>query len=116
MEHKDNHLESNIARLVRESYGPQSRLDPELHEDMLRRLRGVSDATRSRTEFPDGVLLALTGVLILMAVWLVIQISSGQSIMSSTPLVIMAAILMLNLALVPISGIVIVMRRRHAST
>ena len=72
-------------------------------------------SSQRKMEFPDGALLGLTGVLALMVVWLIVQISSGQSIMTSIPLVIMAVILILNLALVPIASMVIVIRRRHAN-
>jgi hypothetical protein len=114
MESENHHLEENTARLIRESYSSRVRLDPQLHGDMLRRLRAVSGTHRKKVEFPDGALLGLTGVLALMVVWLMVQVLSGQLILTSAPLTILAVIVVLNLILVPVASMVIVIRRRHA--
>ena len=116
MESKSNNPEENIIRLIQASFSRQARPDAGLHGEMLHRLREEIRTNRAGIEFPNGVLVTLTGILTLMAVWLMIQTTSGQSIMTSPTLTIMAMVLILNLALVPVASLIIVIRRRHVKT
>lgn len=114
MESERDYLEENTARLIRAGLGSRVRPDPKAGEEMLRRMRDEVLACRTRIGFPNGVLVALAGVLLLMATWLAIQTAAGQPIMTSTSLTIMAAVLALNLSSVPAASLIIVIRRRHA--
>jgi len=114
MDSDRDYLEENTARLIRAGLGSRARPDPKVGEEMLRRMRGEVLACRTSIGFPNGVLVALAGVLLLMAAWLAIHTAAGQPIMASTTLTITAAVLALNLSSVPVASLIIVIRRHHA--
>lgn len=115
MESRRDYLEENTIQLIRAGSGHQAQPEVGLRSEVLHRLRCETRMNRREVEFPNRVLVILTGVLALAALWLVIQAASGRSIITSAVLSIMAMVLILNLALVPVASLVIVIRRRHVN-
>ncbi len=116
MTNEHGNLEENLGRLIRASYGPEVRPSRQLGEDVLRRMASrlaERDAARRReASFPEPVLGVLLGAVLLMGVWSLA--AAGLAVPTTLPEAAMAAVLLLNLAFVPIACITIVLRRRYA--
>ncbi len=104
MNRDDPQFEKNIGRLVHAAHGPGARLDPAAR---ARTLRLLSAALRGAAGFPDRALIALAGALALMAIFL------GTAGTGGVTGFVVVLLLALNLATVPVAGIVIVFLRRH---
>jgi hypothetical protein len=116
MQPPDDFLESNAARLVEAGLGGDARLAPELRQAMLRRLVSEVQARATIPPFPEkalGLLTALGGLAILGGL---AQFSQGQAQAFTHDFwPILALLLLLNLALLPVaSGVIVFYRRKHA--
>lgn len=105
--------EDNAALLIRAAMGPEARPSAGLRRSVLRRL--LQEASRSApVAFPDGAVVLLGGLLLIVAGalgWLLAQ--GDQSLAANVALLLPALGLALNLVLVPVAGIVIVLGRKH---
>jgi hypothetical protein len=106
-------LEENTARLIRAASGTDARPGPQTRQRMFQILLTCVRERSSEVSFPDVVVSALGGLLMLVAIWLVgWRTGTGISLSTSPTLLIPAVWLLLNLALVPIACIVILKRRQ----
>jgi hypothetical protein len=105
--------EENEGRLIKAAMGGDALPTPETERRVLRLLLAEQQAASQVAEFPTGILAALVGVLVVL-IGLVLVQTSGVWVwaISSVPLAIAACMVCLNIAAVPVAGIVIVMRRR----
>jgi hypothetical protein len=113
MAEANRHLEENTAQLIRAAFGPEVRPDRAAMERTAKLIR--SRARQAESVFWDGAAVVLAGILMVLAVWLVaVTFETGGPLPDSLPVVCVAFVLIANLVWVPIAGILIVMRRRHA--
>lgn len=110
---EDRPLEGNMARLLQAALGGEAQLRPELRRQTLGRLLAEMRARPAAVAFPDTVVVLLGGVLALAACGLALLAADGGAMAwnASPVLLLLAAGLALNLAVMPISGVVIVLRR-----
>jgi hypothetical protein len=110
-------LEENTARLLQVALGPDTLPRPQLRQQTLGRLLAELRGRPAPVAFPDAVLVLLGGLLAVAACGLVLLGTAGQALSSANPvLLLFAAGLVLNFALMPVSGIVIVLGRQHEQT
>ena len=115
MDGEDKDFGENVSRLVQAGLGAGARLDPLTREKVRQRLKVELRSKPSAAGFPDYSLAVLAGVLAAMALSLGGRIvAPGVRVTTSAPLIMVAVILGLNLAMVPLAAIIIVRRRRHA--
>jgi len=114
MNEEGNCVEENTARLVRAAYGPSARPSPQASERVFRLLLGHVKERPATPSFPDAALVALGALVAAVAVCVAAQVVLPRASLGASPSLLAAAMmLVLNLAWVPVAGIVIVMRRRH---
>ena len=110
--------EENAARLIGAALGPDARPSPATRSRAFAQLLAESRRLHPAT-FPDRALALLIGALALMAAWIVVQ---GAGLAPSgangggeqgAMFVVVAAVLAVNLVMVPVAGAVIILRRRH---
>ena len=107
-------LEQNAARLIRAAYGQPTHPTPEAGKKLFRLLLGHIRGRRATPGFPDVAIVVMGGLLALVAGCLAIQALLPSSLrIGDLSLLATAAWLVLNLAVVPVAGIVVVMRRKH---
>lgn len=112
MNQEDPMLEENVARLVRAAASAEARPTPELRQQVFQRLRDVLHDRTTPVRFPDGLLAGLGLVLSLAGGWSGLSLLGILPSATENPLLLLIAVgLLLNLALVPVAGIVIVKRR-----
>lgn len=102
--------EENTARLIGAALGPDARPSPAARTRALAQLLSESRRLHAAT-FPDRALALLIGALALMAAWVGGQGAGGGE--QGAMLVVAAAVLAVNLVMVPVAGAVIILRRRH---
>lgn len=110
--------EENTARLIGAALGPDARPSPAARTRALAQLLSESRRLHAAT-FPDRALALLIGALALMTAWIVVQgtgpalsVANGNGEQGAM-LVVVAAVLAVNLVMVPVAGAVIILRRRH---
>ena len=115
MNQRERYLEENTARLIRAAFDPNARPSPHASERAFQSLLADVRARSAAVAFPDSAVGVLGATLALAATWLAIQAAAAAtSFIANPPLLLMAAWLALNLALVPIASVVILIRRQHA--
>lgn len=113
MAEANRHWEENTARLIHAAFGPEARPDKAAIERTAKLVR--SRARQAEPVFWDRAAVVLAGILMVLAVWLVVEtLGTGGPLPDSLPVICVAFVLIANLVWVPIAGILIVMRRRHA--
>lgn len=113
MDHSDDLLESNTARLIEAGLGGEARPDPALREALRRRLVGELRAGLALPAFPEKALGLLTALGLLAVLGAAVQFSqAGMEAFENGLWPVLLLILLLNLALTPVASIVIVLRRR----
>lgn len=106
-------LEENSARLVRAAMEPGARPASGLRRDMLRRLLRER-ARLAPVAFPDSVVVLLGALWLTVAGVLAWLLGSSVAPLAARPALLLAAVgLGLNLALVPVAGIVVVLGRKR---
>lgn len=114
MNERERYLDRNTARLIRAAFGPQTRPSARAAEQALRLLLDQVRERSAEAAFPDAVVGILGATLVLAAAWLTAQVLAGGSSPTASPLLLMvAAWLGANLALMPVASIVILIRRRR---
>jgi hypothetical protein len=114
MNDKEHYLEENVARLIQAGLGKEARLDPFARERTRQSLLAQFQKEQATGTFSDRRLVTLAGILVFMAVWLGIQtLGAGEPVTESIPLLIVAVVLTLNLALIPVAAIIIIIRERR---
>ncbi|HEY4761664.1 MAG TPA: hypothetical protein VIH42_13880 [Thermoguttaceae bacterium] len=109
-----DHLEDNLARLIQVSYGAESRPNLGAHERTFKYLADNLHSRQSAAVFPEQIVVALVGMLILLAAWLVSQVDwTGMRLSTTLPCLVVACVVLLNLLFIPIASIVILIRRRY---
>ncbi|MGA2062404.1 MAG: hypothetical protein ABSG67_18125 [Thermoguttaceae bacterium] len=109
-----DHIEENLSRLILAGFGPESRPDPRARARVFQYLAEHLPGRQSARAFPERSMLALVGILILMAVCLAVQPHwTGIPPSMSLPNLIVGIVLILNLVFIPIASVVIVLRRRY---
>ena len=109
-----DHTDENLARLIQAGFGPESLPDLRARARVFQCLAEHLPGRQSAAIFPQGILLALVGILILLAVCLAAQPHwTGIPPSMSLPNLIVGIVLILNLVFIPIASIVIVLRRRY---
>lgn len=115
MSHENPHVEENIARLIEVGLGPQARPEPTIRGQTWRLLKAQLYERRDVPAFSNTALAVLTGILTVLAVWLIGQVQAASGpVHLSLSLILVALLVTANLLWVPIAGILIVIRRRHA--
>jgi hypothetical protein len=106
--------EEDLARLIAAGFGPEARPGERARAATLRNLRARLRPRRVATAFPEHVLCLLLGALMLLGASLAAEMIEADFFCGSpTPNLVFAAVLLLNVAFVPIAGVVIVIRRRN---
>jgi hypothetical protein len=114
MNERERYLDRNVAHLIRTAFGPQARPSARAAEQALRLLLDQVQGRSTEIAFPDAAVGILGATLVLAATWLTAQvIVSGPSLTANPSLLMMAAWLGANLALVPVASIVILIRRQR---
>ena len=114
MNDRERYLDRNTAHLVQAAFGPHARPSARAAEQMLRLLLDQVRERSAQAPFPDAAVGILGATLVLAATWLTVQvIVSGTSLTVNPSLLILAAWLGANLALVPVASIVILIRRQR---
>jgi hypothetical protein len=114
MNDKEHYLEENISRLIKAGLDKEARIDPLARERAWRCLAAQFQEEQAIATFTDRRLVTLAGILVLMAAWLGIQtLGAGEPVTENIPLFIIAVVLTLNLALVPVAAIIIIIRERR---
>jgi hypothetical protein len=114
MNERERYLDRNTAHLIRMAFGPHARPSARAAEQALRLLLDQVRERAAEAAFPDAVVGILGATLVLAATWLTAQvIVTGTSLTASPSLLVLAAWLAANLALVPVASIVILIRRQR---
>ena len=114
MNENERYLDRNTAHLVRAAFGPHARPSARVAEQALRLLLDQVRERSTKAPFPDAVVGILGATLVLAAIWLTAQVAVGGTSLTATPsLLVLAAWLSANLALLPVASIVILIRRQH---
>ena len=109
-----DHLEDNLARLIQVSYGAESRPNLGAHERTFKYLADNLHSRQSAAVFPEQIVVALVGMLILLAAWVVSQLDwTGMHLNMKLTWLLMASAVFLNILFIPISIIIVVIRRRY---
>jgi hypothetical protein len=114
MNQQGDPLEENTARLIRAAYGSSARPTDHLSNKAFRSLL-EHVRTRSATPgFPDAAVVILGGLLAALPIWLAVRaFLSSTSLVPDPSLLAATAWLVLNLAMVPVTSVLIVIRRRY---
>jgi len=115
MNRHESPFDRNLERLIRASFGPDSRLTPSTREQLHQRLSAVFHETRQPQEFPAGILALFSGLVLLLAATGVFS-AWGASVrltlsFASNPI---GLLVLANLACLPIASLVIVFFRRKS--
>ena len=114
MKEKEYDLEKeNIAHLIQASYSSDARPHPQAGERIYRILFAHSQKRFAIIEFPDTAVGAMGIILVLVAAYATIQLMAGKSYATHPTFLLMIIWLVLNLLVLPVAGVVIVMRRQH---
>ena len=114
MNDSERYLDRNTAHLVRAAFGPHARPSARATEQTLRLLLDRVRKQPAEVPFPDAVMGFLGATLVLAATWLAAQVAVIGTLSSGNPaLLMLAAWLGANLALVPVASIVILIRRQR---
>lgn len=114
MKEKEYDLErENIAHLIRTSYSSDARPHPQTGEQIYRKLFAYSQKRFAPVEFPDIAVGAMGIILVLVAVYITHQLMAGTSYAAHPTFLLIAIWLVLNLLVLPVAGVVIVIRRQH---
>ncbi len=110
----NDQIEDNLARLIQVSFGTASCPAPAAREHTFQYLADNLHRSQSAVVFPERIVVALVGMLILMAAWLVSQVDwTGMRLSMTMPCLVVACAVFLNLLFIPIASIIIVIRRRY---
>lgn len=114
MDELNNHLESNVARLLEAACGEAALLDPSVRERTRRRLTQRLHLRHSAPAFPDRAVALLGLAMAGTATWLTLQVAGrGIEEVWRLPGLLLALPLSANLVLVPVAAIVILQGRRN---
>ena len=114
MNDRERYLDRNVAHLIRTAFGPQARPSARAAEQALRLLLDQVRDRSAKAPFPDAVVGVLGATLVLAGVWLTAQVIVNGTLPTFNPSLLMtAAWLGANLALVPVASIVILIRRQR---
>ena len=114
MNDRERYLDRNTAHLIRTAFVPQARPSTRAAEQALRLLLDQVRERSAKAPFPDAAVGILGAALVLAATWLTAQvIITGTSLTATPSLLVLAAWLGANLALVPVASIVILIRRQR---
>jgi hypothetical protein len=113
VDHSDEVLESNTARLIQSGMGGEARLDSDLREALHRRLISELHAGLALPAFPEKALGLLTALGLLAVLSTLVQFSqAGMRAFENGFWPMLILLLLLNLMLIPVASIVIVLQRR----
>lgn len=113
MDDEKQGFEENLARLMRAGLPPDARPAAGKRAETFQRLVEISRAHADSRTFPDHLVVAIAAAVVLIAAWLAGR-TAGQGLPPAGPAVTaFILVVILNLAMVPIAGFVIVLRRRH---
>jgi len=114
MNDSERYLDRNTAHLVRAAFGPRARPSARATEQTLRLLLDQVRKRPTKAPFPDAVVGVLGAMLVLAAMWLAAQVTViGTPLTTNPSLLMLAAWLGANLALLPVASTVIVIRRQR---
>jgi hypothetical protein len=114
MNERERYLDRNTAHLIRAALGSQARPSARAAEQALRLLLDQVRERSAKAPFPDAAVGILGATLVLAATWFTVQvIVSSPSLTANPSLLMMAAWLAANLALLPVASIVILIRRQR---
>ena len=107
-------FEDNMARLIRAAMPPGARPDPVRRAELLLKLTAEAERAAARSAFPDRLVCVLAAALVVLAAWVAGRLGAGSIAGAPGPaLTVLAVALVLNLAMVPVAGFLIVVRRHH---
>jgi hypothetical protein len=110
----EEHSEENTARLIRAAYDPSARPTVEANEGTFHLLLEHVRAPVAVEDFPDLVMGFLGGMLAVAVAWLIARVAwSGASFSADPALLAVAVWAIVNLSVVPVTGIVILKGRKH---
>ena len=107
-------VEENLSRLLRAGLPPDARPGAETRAEVFRRLVEMTRARADSRSFPDHLIAVIAAAIVLVTAWLVGRMAGGQGLPAAGPAATaFVLVVILNLAMVPIAGFVIVLRRRY---
>jgi hypothetical protein len=114
MSDKERRLEQNTARLIQAALDPRARPSSQASRQTFRALLVRMRERPGPVDFPDAAVASLGTILVLVGIWLAIRVVVMDApVLASPSLLVMAAWLVANLALVPVASIVILIRRQR---
>lgn len=110
MNDHETNFEQNLARMLKASCGPGTRVTPDARERLRHELAATLRVRRQPSEFPGAALAALSLLVLLLwaAAW-----PGGAGLPGKFPAVPVMVLAVVNLAGIPIASLVIVLRRRY---
>lgn len=106
--------QGNTARLIRAAYDPSARPTAEARKRTFHLLLDHVRAPVVVEDFPDLVVGLLGGMLAFAVVWLIVRVAWGGASFSADPALLPVAVwAIVNLSIVPVTGIVILKRRKY---
>ncbi len=113
MNQQESPFDRNLERLIRASFGPDTRLTPSAREQLHQRLSAALPETRRPKEFPAGILALFSSLVLLLAATNVLSIwDTSIRLPLSFALNPVGLLVLLNLACLPIASLVIILRRK----
>jgi hypothetical protein len=113
MNQQESPYDRNLEKLIRASFGPDARLAPETRNQLYRRLVAELRETRRPKEFPKGILALFSSLVFLLAVTSVLSVwETGVQWPQIFALNPFGLLVLVNLAYLPISSLVIILRRK----
>lgn len=113
MNDQESNSDRNFERLMRTSFGPETRPTPSARERLRRRLLAALRETGRPKEFPTGILALLSGLVSgLAAAGFISVLIRGQWLPWDLVLSPAGLLVLVNLSCVPIASLVIVLRRK----
>jgi hypothetical protein len=107
-------VERNIERLVEAAFNRDARLAASSRDATYRLLLADLRSRRGVEAFPERLLVLLTVIVVLLTAWLVARLGLGDFTASASPVLpLAAALVVINVAVVPVAALVVVIGRKH---
>ena len=114
MDEQIDYLEQNVSRLIRTSFPEPARLSPQLRQNTYRQLLAQFRAEKADEMLPPRISFILVCALCALAICSIARLSgSGVSFGMTGVSLVVGAVLVINLAVVPVASVIVVIRSRY---
>jgi uncharacterized BrkB/YihY/UPF0761 family membrane protein len=109
----ESQFDRNLERLIRSSFGPETRLTPSAREQLRQRLSTAWREKRRPKEFPAGILALFSSLILLLAGADFLSLANTSLRWpESFTLNPVGLLVLVNLVCLPIASLVIILRRK----